>query len=129
MLALPGTNNGRVRGADDTICAVLIPCAVVRSNKMDDKARGYGAVQGVVNAKLNKPVIPVKYNDGVLTVRDLQISAMLEQCANYSLSRSLSLSISATAYLYDRLVVGAISPRSIFARTNAYAGHTVICTV
>lgn len=66
------TNNGRVP-ANDIICTVLIPLAVVRVAIKRTIKRALGpridAIQGVINAKVNKPVIRVKYNDGVLTVR------------------------------------------------------------
>lgn len=66
------TNNGRVP-ANDIICAVLIPLSVVRVaiKRTVKRARGpwIDAIQGVINAKVNKPVIWVKYNDGILTVR------------------------------------------------------------
>lgn len=66
------TNNGRVP-ANDIICTVLIPLAVVRVAIKRTIKRALGpridAIQGVINAKVNKPMIRVKYNDGVLTVR------------------------------------------------------------
>jgi len=78
------TNNGRVP-ANDIICAVLIPLSVVRVAIKRTIKRALGpqidAVQRVINAKVNKPVIWVKYNDGVLTVHT---GVALEQCANCS---------------------------------------------